>query len=339
MKKKMAAFLLAGVLAVSGMMTGCSGKSAEKSQEYKELGIKQMEEEAYGQAVESFQKALDQSMGRVSAREIDVCYYKALAQFKSGDIEGAIETYSGLADYDEKNWEVYYLRGSVYLQDGQEELCLQDYDRAVSLNGEDFELYAHIYENLAAADHAEKGQEYLESALKLKASSAEDYAGLGYVYFLKEDYANAEKNLQKAVDEKYDKALLELGQVYAAEGKTEEAKAAFESYMEKYPEDASALNQLGEIALASEDYESAAVYFEKALDAAEKNDRQNIQRNLVMAYERTGAFDEALSAAKDYVSEFPNDEKMQKEYEFLQTRVVQETPGEEDEITGEVETE
>lgn len=339
MKKRIIAFFLAGMLAVSCMMTGCSSKAAEKSQEYKELGIKQMGEESYEQAVESFQKALDQSVGRVGAQEIDVCYYKALAQYKAGDIEGAIETYSGLVDYDEKNWEVYYLRGSAYLQNEQGELGLKDYDKAVSLNGEDFELYAHIYENLAAAGYEEKGQEYLESALKLKASTAEGYAGLGYVYFLKEDYANAEKYLQQAVDEKYDKALLELGRVYAAEGKTDEAKASFESYMEKYPEDASALNQLGEIALSAEDYEGAATYFGKALDVAEKNDRQNIQRNLVTAYERAGIFDQALKAAKEYVSEFPNDESMQKEYEFLQTRVAQESDETDNGITGEVETE
>lgn len=339
MKKRIIAFFLAGMLAVSCMLTGCSSKSAEKSQEYKELGIKQLGEESYGDAVESFQKALDQSVGRVGAQEIDVCYYKALAQYKSGDVEGAIETYSGLVDYDEKNWEVYYLRGSVYLQNGQDELCLKDYDQAVSLNGEDFELYAHIYENLAAAGFEEKGQNYLESALKLKASSAEDYAGLGYIYFLKEDYTNAEKNLQKAVDEKYEKALLELGQVYAAQGKMDGAKASFESYMEKYPEDASALNHLGEIALSAEDYEGAATYFEKALDVAEKGDRQNILRNVVMAYEHAGDFDQAFKAAEEYVSEFPNDANMQKEYEFLQTRIAQEPDETENEIAGEVETE
>lgn len=338
MKRRMIAIFLACMLAISGMMTGCSGKSAEKSQEYKELGISQMAEGSYGEAVESFQKALDQSLGRVGAQEIDVCYYKALAQYKSGDIEGAIETYSGLVDYDEKNWEVYYLRGSAYLQNGQEEQCLKDYDKAVSLNGEEIELYAHICENLMAAGYGEKGQEYLESALKVKTSSAEDYAGLGYVYFLKEDYANAEKYLQQAVDEKYDKALLELGQVYAAQGKTDEAKASFESYMEKYPEDASALKQLGEIAMSAEDYDGAATYFGKALDVAEKSDRQNIQRNLVMAYERAGDFDKALETANGYVSEFPDDEAMQKEYEFLRTRAVQEA-GETDNITGDVETE
>ena len=72
-----------------------------------------MKEAKYEDAVSSFQKALDQSLGRIRAQELDVCYYKALAQYKSGDTKAAIKTYDGLVDYDKKNWEVYYLRGCL----------------------------------------------------------------------------------------------------------------------------------------------------------------------------------------------------------------------------------
>ena len=93
---------------------------------------------------------------------------------------------------------------------------LKKYDTKIIVNvcGKSTEDYCEVVERLSDC-LLYTSQNYLESALKLKASSAEDYAGLGYIYFLKEDYTNAEKNLQKAVDEKYEKALLELGQVYA----------------------------------------------------------------------------------------------------------------------------
>ncbi len=61
-----------------------------------------MKEAKYEDAVSSFQKALDQSLGRIRAQELDVCYYKALAQYKSGDTKAAIKTYDGLVDYDKK---------------------------------------------------------------------------------------------------------------------------------------------------------------------------------------------------------------------------------------------
>ena len=103
---------------------------------------------------------------------MDVCYYKALAQYKSGDTKAAIKTYDGLVDYDKKNWEVYYLRGSVLLADGQPDACLKDYDKAVSLNDSDAELYGHISENLQNAGRTQEAQKYLEQGLKLKPSSA-----------------------------------------------------------------------------------------------------------------------------------------------------------------------
>ena len=321
MKKKMLAFLFAGLLSVSGLMTGCGGGRAQKAQEYKELGITQMAGSDYESALDSFQKALDQSLGEVGAEEIDICYYKALAQFKSGDVKGAIETYTALIDYDKKNWEVYYLRGSAYLQDEQRKLCLKDYDQAIELNGKDYELYTHIFENLSAAGYEEEGQGYLKKALELKPSGKEGYAGLGYAYFLSGDYENAEENLKKSVDEGYDKALLALGQVYAANNKSEEAKTCFEKYMEKYPKDAEALNELGGIALGASEYAEAATYFEKAMEVAEKGENQSIWRNLITAYEYAGEFEKALDEAKDYIVDYPRDDAMQREYEFLQTRV------------------
>ena len=73
----------------------CTSKSEKKALEYKQLGISQMKEAKYEDAVSSFQKALDQSLGRIRAQELDVCYYKALAQYKSGDTKAAIKTYDG----------------------------------------------------------------------------------------------------------------------------------------------------------------------------------------------------------------------------------------------------
>ena len=42
----------------------CTSKSEKKALEYKQLGISQMKEAKYEDAVSSFQKALDQSLGK-----------------------------------------------------------------------------------------------------------------------------------------------------------------------------------------------------------------------------------------------------------------------------------
>ena len=313
MKKRVVTVFLTGLLAASMLLGGCTSKSEKKALEYKELGIKQLQQEDYDGAVDSFQKALDQSLGRITANELDVCYYKALAQYKSGDAKAALESYSALIDYDEKNWEVYYLRGSVYLSEGDKDKCLKDYEKAVELNASDLGLYGHICENLKNAGE--------EQGLALQPSSGTDYENVGYLYTIKGDTENAVKAYQQAVEKGTDSASLKLGELYFEEGNTDEAKKAFEAYMEKHPDDADALTHLADIAAESGDTEDAAAYYEKAIDVADKSDQQGLRKNLVAFYENAGDFASALKETKSYVADYPKDTAMQKEYEFLQTRV------------------
>lgn len=65
MKKRVVTVFLTGLLAASMLLGGCTSKSEKKALEYKELGIKQLQQEDYDGAVDSFQKALDQSLGRL----------------------------------------------------------------------------------------------------------------------------------------------------------------------------------------------------------------------------------------------------------------------------------
>ncbi|MCD8365149.1 MAG: tetratricopeptide repeat protein [Clostridiales bacterium] len=319
MKKRITLFLLATMSCALLLASGCVSGNSEKMKEYKELGISQMESGNYESAAESFQKALDQSVGTIGAEELDICYYKALALYKSGDVEGAIEAYTALTEYDSKNWEVYYLRGNIYLQEGQDEEALADYAQAVSLH-DDVELCAHIYENLADAGLEESGQDYLSEVLSITPSGAEEYYFVGEMYFLTDDYENALTNLSQAEEMGYDEALLPLGYIYAEEGDSESAQAAFTSYMEKYPDDAEALNQLGEMALEAGEYENAVVYLETALEAEDTSMERAILKNLIIAYEYSGDFDSACDTAAEFLSNY-EDEEIEREYEFLQTRV------------------
>ena len=71
--------------AAACMLSGCGQKTNTTDQEaYRQYGINCIESGDYPSAVDAFQKALDQSHGKVTAAEIDICYYKAEAQFLSG---------------------------------------------------------------------------------------------------------------------------------------------------------------------------------------------------------------------------------------------------------------
>ena len=132
----------------------------------------------------------------------------------------------------------------------------------------------------------------------------------------------SEEMLTQAADKGADRAYLALGKLYTSEKKTEDAKAAFQKYMEKHPKDADALEQLASIAADAGDYADAATYYKDAMEAASGDQVKELQKALVAVYEKNGDFASALEEAKDYVADYPEDETMQKEYEFLQTRVL-----------------
>ena len=122
-------------------------------------------------------------MGSVGAEELDICYYKAKAQYLSGDVDGAIDTYTAIIDYN-KDSDAYYLRGCIYFAKNDSDKGLKDFKTALSENNDNYELYLGVYETLSKYGMNDQGKEYLDNALKLKAKTADDYMQRGRIYFL-----------------------------------------------------------------------------------------------------------------------------------------------------------
>lgn len=308
------------VLLLAGSLAGCTDKDKENQEAYRKIGINSMAEGNYEKAIKSFQKALDTSLGEIGAEEIDICYYKAAAQFAKGDYDDAIKTYTALIDYDKKNQEAYYLRGSVYLNQDKKEKALKDYDKAIAADSTDYELYEGIYENLSNSGYEEEGKQYLEKAVENKAKEAEDYAAQGHIYYLLGDYKQAKTNLDKAIDKNSKGALLYLAEVYNAEDKTEEAQALLENYVKDNAKDSEALNTLGMMQMNHENYEDALKYFQLGLEIKDASNRQELMKNEIAAYEYMGDFASAKKKMEAYLKEYQNDEEAVREYTFLKTR-------------------
>lgn len=308
------------VLLLAGSLAGCTDKDKENQEAYRKIGINSMAEGNYEKAIKSFQKALDTSLGEIGAEEIDICYYKAAAQFAKGDYDDAIKTYTALIDYDKKNGEAYYLRGSVYLNQDKKEKALKDYDKAIAADSTDYELYEGIYENLSNSGYEEEGKQYLEKTVENKAKEAEDYAAQGHIYYLLGDYKQAKTNLDKAIDKNSKGALLYLAEIYNAEDKTEEAQALLENYVKDNAKDSEALNTLGMMQMNHENYEDALKYFQLGLEIKDASNRQELMKNEIAAYEYMGDFASAKKKMEAYLKEYQNDEEAVREYTFLKTR-------------------
>lgn len=184
----------------------------------------------YETAIENLKLVLKKSSGKITSLELDTAYYLALAQYKNSDREGAIGTYSNILSFDGKDSRAYYLRGVVYLADGDLEKSKADFDNAVKNDESNYELYADIYKNLNNKGYETEGIEYLNKALALK-DSKDNGLNKGMIYYYLGDTTNALTELSKAKAAGDIKANLYLGKVYELTGDIQSAVSLYEEYL------------------------------------------------------------------------------------------------------------
>lgn len=299
-------------------LTGCTSKAErlEKEEAYRQIGINAMEEGDYASAMEAFNRALTQAKG-IGANEVDICLYKAAAQFASGSYAAAIETYDALLEYDKKNSDVYFLRGCVYLSSNESDQAQEDFDRAVKY-AQDDEIYLEIYHSLKGAGYESEANGYLEQALNKKTGrQASSYTVKGRIYLLQGQYDKAIERLTTAADKGDAEANLYLAQAYEAQGDADQASACIDAYVEVYPESSVAYNVRGRKEMEAGRYEQAIEYFSKGLELDEVTNEQELRGNRIAAYEYNGDFETAEAEMKSYLEDYPEDAAAAREYLFL----------------------
>ncbi|NBH84471.1 hypothetical protein D7X88_15680 [bacterium C-53] len=298
-------------------------EAAEQAGENKELiyrgrGIANMGLADYAAAVECFETALGQSGGSVRDLEYDISYYLAMAEYKSGDIDGAIATYSAVIGMRPKESGAYLLRGTLRLEKGLYDDAVRDFNAAVDRDKENPDLYVKIYESMEKNGYQEEGHDYLDQAMALD-SKITDFQK-GKLYYCLGDYENARNSLEKARGANEEGVVLYLGRTYEALGDMNYASSLYKSYLEKNPDDVGICNQLGLCQLENGDYEGALASFEKGLEVKESGMRQSLLYNQIVAYEYMADFQKAAVLMENYLNSYPDDDTARREYEFLKTR-------------------
>lgn len=323
MKSKHFKYMFLMIFLVSlAVLTGCGRDKASLENElaYRELGINKMDEGEYEEAVKMFQKALDQSMAVVEELEIDICYYKAVAQYKAGDNEGALETYTALIEYDEDNIDALYLRGTLYLELEQTEKALADYNAALEKDKNNGAFYNEIAEKLIQEGFTNEAEKILNAALEVKGEEAADYQAKGYSYYLLGQYDNARTFLDKAINMGDKEAVFYLAKMLEASGDKEQATKLYESYIGENGSDTETLYVLGCKRMEEGNYEQALLFFQTALQNENPANEQELRKNEIVALEYLLDFEQAKEKMESYVQDYPEDEEAAREYEFLKSR-------------------
>ena len=320
MKKHRLPYMVAGAVLFAALFTGCTNERLEDELDFRKIGINSMQSGDYEGAVAAFNSALSQCVGKITDTELDICYYKAAAQYAGGDIEGALATYQAMIDYDEENGNAYYLHGCLSLKQQDTDTAKKDFANAVKYNPDDYELYVGIYENLAGNNMTEEGEEYLNKAFDIKGNSAENLTWRGRIYYLLGQYDNAVKELEGAVKKDSAKANLYLAQVYEAEEDSANAEKYYQAYVDSGTADSVAMNVLAEIQMEKGNYEAALEDIRQGLAMDNVTNQQELLSNQIIAYEYSGDFSSAWDVVQQYVSLYPDDEAAQREYIFLKNR-------------------
>lgn len=320
MKKHRLPYMVAGAVLFAALFTGCTNERLEDELDFRKIGINSMQSGDYEGAVAAFNSALSQCVGKITDTELDICYYKAAAQYAGGDIEGALATYQAMIDYDEENGNAYYLHGCLSLKQQDTDTAKKDFANAVKYNPDDYELYVGIYENLAGNNMTEEGEEYLNKAFDIKGNSAENLTWRGRIYYLLGQYDNAVKELEGAVKKDSAKANLYLAQVYEAEEDSANAEKYYQAYVDSGTADSIAMNALAEIQMGKGNYEAALEDIRQGLAMDNVTNQQELLSNQIIAYEYSGDFTSAWDVVQQYVSLYPDDEAAQREYIFLKNR-------------------
>ena len=307
------------ICTVAVCIAGCGKKDNKEQDALRTYGINCLASGDYEEAIEAFQGALDQNVGSIGEKEIDLCFYKARAQYMGGFEEDAIETYTNIIEYN-GSAEAYYLRGNLYFSMGETELALSDYDSAVANDKKNYELYLGIYEAMEAHGMAEDGQKYLNMALEIKGDGGNDLLQKGCIYYYLGEKDKAIELLEDALEKKVYEANFYLAEIYTESGEVERAETYFAAYLESGIADSTSLCKMGENQMACGNYSQAITYFLAALEMEEVPNKQAIMKNVVVSYEELGEFASARAMLEDYVELFPDDEAAARELIFLQTR-------------------
>lgn len=297
----------------------CGKAETKETDNYRQYGINCLESGRYEEAVEMFQNALDQSVGRIGERELDICFYKARAQYLCGDTEGALATYDAVIEYN-KDARAYYLRGNLCFETGQQDKALADYKSALEADSKNYELYIGIYQTLERHDMAEDGQQYLNRAMEIKGDKPADAFYKGRICYLLQDFEQSVTYLTKALEGEQTLAAYYLGLAYEAQGDGANADKYIKQYLDSGAATSYDLYELGMAEMAEGDYGQALTYYNAGLAMESVPNKQNLMKSAIAAYEYSGDFSSARKLMKEYLNLYPSDEEAQKESTFLETR-------------------
>ena len=205
-------------------------------------------------------------------------------------------------------YEEFLEQGEILAGEGLIEEALARFEQALAAAPENPEVIETVGRALLNLDRLEEAEASFLDALELDPEWVGPRMGLAMVALRRDEPFKIVHHLERAIetDPEYPDAYVELGRYYGAMAEPALAKATFERWTARHPEDADMLINAGLTAFDASDYAQALDLFEKATEAALVEEQKSGARTFrANTLDMLGRYDEAVEAYEEVIAETP----------------------------------
>src|ERR671913_932924 len=202
-------------------------------------------------------------------------------------------------------YEDYLEQGEILAGEGLIEEALSRFEQALEAAPENPEVIEAVGRALLNLNRLEEAEASFLDALELDPEWVAPRMGLAMVALARDEPFKIVHHLERAIeaDAGYPDAYVELGRYYGVMGEPALAKATFERWTNRVPEDADMLINAGLTLFDAADYAEALEFFEKAIEAAadevQKSGARTFRAN---ALDMLGRYAEAVAAYEEVIA-------------------------------------
>lgn len=296
-------------------------EGADAEQVYRGKGLAYMGKEDYQRAVTSFQTALECAGMFPGDMEYDINYYMAVCYYHLGDYSKSVSVYDSIIGMKPKDSEAYFLRGNMKLYMGDVEGAVEDFDKTVSFQKNNYSMYLDVYACMVDKGYGAEAMKYLDVVMTTDNADISDY-DKGRLCYYQQDYVQGINYLERARKNADDdkEIIMLLSDCYKQTQQYEYAAVVYNTYLTSH-DDPDMYNQLGICYFQQKDYSSALAAFQAGIAIKENNTcMQSLLLNEVACYEYLHDFSSAQAKLEEYLAVYPVTDDLKREYAFLTTR-------------------
>lgn len=205
-------------------------------------------------------------------------------------------------------YEEYLEQGETLASEGLIEEALSRFEQALEAAPENPEAIEAVGRALLNLGRLEEAEASFLDALEIDPEWVAPRMGLALVALGRDEPFKIVHHLERAIeaDPGYPESYVELGRYYGYMGEPALAKATFERWTGRHPEDADMLINAGLTLFDAADFAEAYAFFEKAVEAAtEADQRSGALTFRANALDMLGRYDEAVAAYEEVIAETP----------------------------------